>query len=102
MTILHMLIIWLLIAVLSVVPLVLGAAQVRRYWSIVEMRLLLAALVGQALFQSVAAGIAFTSLSASSLARLAPLWLILFTVGNVAAVLPLAALALRMLHYRVE
>lgn len=101
MTILHMLIVWLLIAVVSVAPLVLAAAQVRHYWSIVEMRLLFAALTGQALSQSIAAWLAFMALPVATLDRAAPPWLILSTIGNIAAVLPLVILALRMLRYRV-
>lgn len=101
MTIFHVLVVWLIIAFVSVVPLAFAAVQVRRYWSIVEMRLVFASLAGQALFQSVAAWLAFASLSTVVLNRPAAIWLILFTVGDLAAVLPLVALALRMLRYRV-
>lgn len=97
MTIYHILIVWLLIAVLSFAPLVLAAVQARRYWSVIEMRLLMAALFGQALFQSNAAWQAFTILPATTLDRAAPSWLILFTAGDVAMAAPLVALAIRML-----
>ena len=102
MTLYHILIGWLLIAAVSVIPLVLAAVvQVRHYWSVVEMRLVLAALAGQALFQSIAAGMAFTSLPVATLGRAAPPWLILFTVGDIAMVLPLVILALMILRYRM-
>lgn len=102
MTIFHILVVWLLIAVVSVVPLLLAAVvQVRHYWSVIEMRLLFAALAGQALFQSVGAWIAFTALPIATLDRPAPLWLMLSTIGNIAAVLPLVVLALRLLRYRM-
>jgi len=102
MTIFHILIVWLLIAVMSAVPLVLAAVlQVRHYWSVIEMRLLFAALAGQALFQSIAAVIAFTALPVATLDRPVPLWIALFTVGDIAMVLPLVILALRILRYRM-